>query len=222
MFKDEETTYWTGTPDDDLNSWLISQGNGSVSWILNQAKYYVRCVRSGNEEETAAYEAEKAQCLAEEEKMKESLLAEVKQPGLNVYWLRCPVGQRWDGKVCTGRATVFSDWERAMKYAVCPTGYEIPDRGDFMKVLQGCDNYFEEMQKNVMRRNIGGFCKKCSHSEDCKSMFASDYGKYWTSERVGGESSMSLFELKWYVDFSTGFIGGEKSGQFGIRCLRKE
>ncbi len=42
---------------------------------------------------------------------------EVKQPGTNLYWLRCPIGQRWTGSSCKGDARSMK-WNRAMK--ACP------------------------------------------------------------------------------------------------------
>ena len=50
---------------------------------------------------------------------------EVKQPGENLYWLRCPVGERWNGMACDGSRY---KGVRIDVLNTCPRGYRLPTR----------------------------------------------------------------------------------------------
>ena len=128
---------------------------------------------------------------------------EVKQPDTNLYWLRCPVGQTWNGSSCSGEAKTMT-WNAAK--SACPSGYRLPTRQEFVDLLGDCDS-------NV-RSGKYGYCKKCSASSSCSSMFLSDTGWYWSS-------SPDDDSLAWPVLFSSGVVLSYAIGHDSyVRCVR--
>jgi len=141
-----------------------------------------------------------------EEKKVEKLseqAGEVKQPGTNVYWMRCPLGQTWSGSSCQGVPSRMP-WARAMK--ACPAGYRLPTRQEFVNLLDGCDE--------KVRGGGSGYCAICGKSAMCSSMFGKDEGYYWSSS-VSGSSSA------WDASFYGGRIAGDDQSPGGyMRCVR--
>ena len=128
---------------------------------------------------------------------------EVKQPGANLYWLRCPVGQTWNGSSCSGSKKKMS-WNSAK--SACPSGYRLPTRQEFVDLLGGCDS--------EVRRGKYGDCNKCSESSNCSSMFASDTGWYWSS-------SPGDDYLAWDAYFNLGRVSRDiVSIDLNVRCMR--
>jgi hypothetical protein len=137
--------------------------------------------------------------------------AEVQQPGTNLYWLRCPVGQTWTGSACSGVAKVMN-WHAAK--GACPSGYRLPTRQEFIDLLGGCDG-------KVMRGKTG-YCTKCSESGTCNSMFPSQLNTYWSSSLFNGDQA-------WIASFYNGYVpffDVDGVGVFGVksdavtRCVR--
>ncbi len=175
-----------------------------------------RAVAKKAEEERKARDAEDARKAEEElerkaaeDKARRERLAKTKdvnQPGTNLYWLRCPIGQRWTGSSCEGKAR-FMKWEKAMN--ACPGGYRLPTRQEFVSLLGGCDS--------SVRGGKYGRCNKCAESNKCSSMFGEETGVYWSSSSSAADSSSA-----WYVNFDGGyvyyFVG--KVGGSNARCVR--
>ncbi|MBW1811816.1 MAG: DUF1566 domain-containing protein [Deltaproteobacteria bacterium] len=133
---------------------------------------------------------------------------EVRQPGTNIYWLRCPLGQIWSGSSCQGERRSMP-WADAIK--ACPAGYRLPTRQEFANLLGGCD-------ENA-RGGGYGYCASCGKSSMCSSMFGKDRGFYWSSSSLSGDSS-----LAWLVGFPAGNVGisaGKDDGH-DVRCVRIE
>ena len=81
---------------------------------------------------------------------------EIKQPYTDLYWLRCPLGQTWNGSACTGKTNQM-DWTTAQ--SACPEGFRVPTRQEFMSLLGGCDG----------RIATGIGWKRSSKSAGCRS-----------------------------------------------------
>jgi TolB-like protein len=119
--------------------------------------------------------------------------AEVAQPGSRLRWLRCPVGQPWNGSSCDGKATEMN-WGAAKR--ACPSGYRLPTKDELMALL------------------VEG--KPCRDSPVCGSMFGHDRGWYWSASPYAVVSSFA-----WYVSFFTGYTGSNDiSGDVRVRCVR--
>ncbi len=127
---------------------------------------------------------------------------EIIQPGTNLYWLKCPVGQTWNGSSCIGNAKNM-DWKAAKKS--CPSGYRLPTKQEFIDLLGGCDS-------NALEKSLG-YCNKCSLSSNCNSMFSSDSLWYWSSSYHG--------EFVWGANFSSGKLYSFRMGGGDyVRCVR--
>ena len=130
---------------------------------------------------------------------------EVQQPGTSIYWLRCPVGQVWGGETCSGSARRFT-WDRAMQ--ICPAGYKMPTREQFVALLDGCDA--------KVKSGGAGRCNSCMYSKTCVSMFGKDKSWYWSSSPTATDESAA-----WGVVFEPGTIGSiNKEKEYFARCVR--
>ncbi len=130
---------------------------------------------------------------------------EVKQPGVELYWLRCPLGQRWTGSSCKGDAWGM-DWHKAKN--ACPSGYRLPTKHEFMSLLSGCDA--------DVRGGKSGYCNNCAKSKKCRSMFGKDESWYWSSSSDAADSSYA-----WLVNFYPGYVYlDDKDYDHHVRCVR--
>jgi uncharacterized protein (TIGR02145 family) len=136
-------------------------------------------------------------------------LKEVKQPGTDLYWLRCPLGQTLNGSACQGNAKKMI-WNQAMK--ACPAGYRLPTRQEFMNLLGDCD------EKVRGGKDFYGNCASYEKSARCSSMFGkSDNKFYWSSSSLAENT-----EYAWYAFLLNGRVSiAEKSTYDSyVRCVR--
>ncbi len=161
---------------------------------------------------------------------------EVKQPGTNLYWVRCPVGQKWEWEVikcsCTSWAIHMGWCDATGKDAsncdpenpsanICEssygTGYRLPTLKEFADLLGGrdCDT--------LSSGNTGpGYCSACSQSANCASMFwpgnpFTDIGHYWASSSYAYNPDYS-----WSIAFNDGYVSyGDKNDLRHVRCVRE-
>ncbi len=200
MFGEDIEWYWSSSSyaTNSYYAWVVSFVTGSVIYSDKGLDKYVRCARSGQEKKAAAAEEN-----ARREKHAKS--KDVKQPGTKLYWLRCPLGQRWTGSSCTGKAKEIK-WKKAM--IACPKDYRLPTREEFVSLLGGCD-------ADVPGGKIG-YCNDCAKSSRCSSMFGEDRSYYWSSSSYAPAPSVA-----WVVGFGTGSVsGGVKDDGRVVRCAR--
>ena len=100
-----------------------------------------------------------------------------------IEWLRCSVGQRWDGSKCSGKIVNLSldDVPDVINIANEQLGgnWRLPTKAELTSIV----------------------CKKCPSPKINEEVFPNtDNAPYWTSER-------SIFNSKFYVsvNFHTGF-----------------
>jgi MYXO-CTERM domain-containing protein len=151
----------------------------------------------------------------------ESSHEEVRQPGKNLYWLRCPIGHTWTEYSCQGRRKKMN-WHKSMK--ACPSGYRLPTKQEFVDLLGDC----------TWTRGMGGSRGKCNSclavGSACSSMFGYDNYSYWTSSSYKKDlpkrSSHPLaptrsMDLGLTVDFATGYVrSAGKLSETNVRCVR--
>ncbi|MCU0661598.1 MAG: DUF1566 domain-containing protein [Myxococcota bacterium] len=102
----------------------------------------------------------------------ETVSQEVLQPGSDLVWQRCPLGQTFDGAACTGSAN-STNWNEAS--TACPTDFRLPTRQEFIDLLGGCDE--------AVLSGTYGNCSTCAASNTCNTIFPSDTGWYWSSSQ---------------------------------------
>ena len=178
---------------------------------LKTAKRKIRSLRPRAEEE--------AERKAAEEKARMEKLAktkDVKQPGTNLYWLRCPIGQKWTGSSCEGEAERMT-WNKATN--ACPSGYRLPTREELVSLLDAL-SYAE--QQEITRPWDWEFYRTCPKSGMCSSMFGKDdLGHYWSSSSHATDSSEA-----WSVYFFSGVVSHNAKDDdredylCEVRCVR--
>jgi alpha-tubulin suppressor-like RCC1 family protein len=133
---------------------------------------------------------------------------EIIPPGSALRWLRCAVGQTWDGKGCTGVPQRL-DWKSAA--TSCPAGYRVPTAREF-KVLLGCPTAENPDEKSWS-------CQSCAASNSCSTWLGHDAESYWF------RSPWRSYFLSGHVSLASGRfdrsgLGSMPSSRFAVRCVR--
>lgn len=116
-----------------------------------------------------------------------------------LMWMRCSLGQEWDGKTCSGTAAVMS-WDEALKFAVISefAGYEdwrLPDKNELEAIV--------DSRCVTPASNVGVFP-------------ATPSAYFWASSPYAGFSHGA-----WSVDFGFGAVNAtDKSGKIHVRLVR--
>jgi len=122
------------------------------------------------------------------------------QKTTGLMWVRCSVGQQWDGSVCKGKAAIFT-WAEALKLA---------DLEEFA----GYDDW-RLPNKNQLESIVEGRC--FAPSVALEVFPATQSAFYWTSSPYAG-----LGTGAWSVDFGYGVVTAtEKSGKLNVRLVRE-
>ncbi len=130
---------------------------------------------------------------------------EVQQPGTDLFWRRCPVGQKWTGSSCDGVSREMK-WAEAQKS--CPAGYRLPMRDEYTALLGGCDD--------DVRADEHGYCNPCYKSITCSSVFSSAQDWYWSSS-----SHADGPVVAWSVSFYNGLVTANyRSESCFVLCVR--
>ena len=122
------------------------------------------------------------------------------QKTTGLMWVRCSVGQQWDGSICKGEAAIFT-WAEALKLAN-------------LEVFAGYDDW-RLPNKNQLESIVEGRC--VAPSVNLKVFPSTQSAFYWTSSPYAG-----LGTGAWSVDFGYGVVTAtEKSGKLNIRLVRE-
>ena len=117
-----------------------------------------------------------------------------------LMWMRCSLGQEWQGDTCVGKAAVFS-WADALKAAA---GHKFAGYGDW-----------HLPNKNELESIVEGRCYSPAINN---SIFPATPGAYfWSSSPYAG-----LAHGAWSVDFAYGTVNASvKSGTIHVRLVRE-
>lgn len=138
-------------------------------------------------------------------------LGEVRQSGTRLWWLRCPVEQKWKGGKCTGKARVIA---RLYALGACPRGYRLPTVAEYLLLLGECDRQAGRVES--------GNCRSCSRSPACSAMFGADEGWYWSTDAFIAHAAA---QGGWSASFGYGwirFVGDDEPVELKVRCLRED
>ncbi|MCP4198181.1 MAG: DUF1566 domain-containing protein [Proteobacteria bacterium] len=160
---------------------------------------------------------------------------EVQQPGTDLYWKRCPLGQDWDEEDSCGytadapdRVTwcyamnlepgdsqdgpCYNNPEPAENVDICETeygaGYRLPTRQEFVELLGNCSD-------DVLNGAFG-YCDTCETSTNCTNMFGPDTLFYWSSSSYDDD-------LAWKATFGLGSLDVAQKDPWPegfVRCVR--
>jgi len=123
-------------------------------------------------------------------------------------WLRCPLGQTWDGTACTGKPARLS-WNEAL--GACPKGYRLPAREELMGLLEACYPYPQAKEDPTE-------CLPCIKSRKCAGVFGNDRGRAWSSSEVSRTP-----EQAWHVSMLDGIVYFDPKTQVNqVYCVQQE
>jgi hypothetical protein len=123
----------------------------------------------------------------------------VTQKTTGLMWMRCALGQEWDGASCIGNAAIFS-WREALNAAVL---HKFSDYSDWRLPNKN------ELESIVEERCVA----PCINS---KAFPATPQSFHWSSTPYAGLASGA-----WSVDFGFGVVTAtEKSGKINVRLVR--
>jgi len=118
-----------------------------------------------------------------------------------LMWMRCSIGQKWDGKTCSGSAVSFS-WTQALKTA---SEYEYAGYVDWRLP-----------NKNELESIVEGRCFSPAVNPKVFPATPPDY--FWSSSPYA-----AALQGAWSVDFVYGNLNASvKSGSIPIRLVREE
>ncbi len=203
--KEDKAACKRARKEDTEASWKAYLGEHPVGTCKAEAEKRLEEMAAAERERLAKIEAEKREAEEKEKRLTLDKAMSVKQPGKNLYWLRCPIGRSWTGSSCRGK-TKLMKWYKARK--ACPKGYRLPTRQEFVALLGGCNA--------DVRGGKRGRCNKCANSIKCRSMFIKDKRWYWSSSSYAADSS-----LAWGVGFSSGNVATNvKAAGNHVCCVR--
>lgn len=120
-----------------------------------------------------------------------------------LMWMRCSLGQSWDGNSCQGSVSDFS-WKDALaKVAVLnemafagKNDWRLPNKNELASIVE----------------------ERCQSPSINNSVFPNTFGSgYWTSSSASAESSYRA----WLVDFRSGNVGHyNKNNLHPVRLVR--
>lgn len=146
-----------------------------------------------------------------------------RDPKTNLVWMRCSLGQTWDGNTCTGVAIKYT-LEQAKDVASGYTNWVVPDIEELSTIFY-CSTGFEKAETiSTKAGDTKTVSSKCAGSNYVsptinKTIFPNtENGRYWSSSIY-----TPLWDYNWYsyVDFSDGTININQSYQsFYVRLVR--
>ena len=156
-----------------------------------------------------------------------------RDPKTNLIWMRCSLGQMWNGKNCVGEAKKYN-WNDTKKVAIAFNsnggfgGYRdwVVPRNEYLSAIRYCSTGFQEVSANVgIPLFIERWCKGEKHQGSAINISVfpdtpNDY--YWSSSQNDSDSNFA-----WIVYFgsenggnaSYGYYDYKSSGYY-IRLVR--
>ncbi len=128
---------------------------------------------------------------------------EILQPDGKATWLRCPVGQTWEGSTCTGQPQKLPFYKAR---SACPSGFKLPLADDLINLLGGCDENVTAGQD--------GHCAACQAGQ-CAQVFGDDQARYWTFSTDLSTGRVRTVGLNGQVE------AVKPDAELQVRCIRR-
>ncbi|EOW9219499.1 DUF1566 domain-containing protein [Vibrio cholerae] len=223
--------YWSSSPDKKRyvsshdNAWLASFGSGRVfSWRMGSS-LHVRLVRAGSNPSTpkpALSSSEQKQPTATVNKHVVNPNGTVYDKETNLTWMRCSLGQSWDGKTCTGEAKKYT-WYDATKLTyqfAGSTAWRVPTVEELDSLV-----YCSKGRKPAARPNgkyvkdTDGECLGDNYQKPTINISAfprTPDSWYWSSSPYAYSGYGA-----WVVGFYDGYVGSNvKNYGYHVRLVR--
>ncbi|MFO8071533.1 MAG: DUF1566 domain-containing protein [Polyangia bacterium] len=144
---------------------------------------------------------------------------ELRQPETELCWLRCPLGQTWNGSSCEGLMDSM-DWCDASGENSSGCSPDSPGQ-DICELSAGAGYRLptaEEYSVLLEESGLGNYDGKQCDGDDgdtmCTEMFGYDGGWYWSSTPYDSNDA-------WFADFGYGKVNnGSVLYDYYVRCVR--
>ncbi|MCB1658626.1 MAG: caspase family protein [Pseudomonadales bacterium] len=207
-----EITYWNSIKNSNRSSDFqayINQYPNGLFVELAQAKLLPKPVEVAQVQVRDKPTPQASQSNSDEELMKQGMW---RDPKTNLVWMRCSLGQTWDGKTCIGKPEWYS-WQAAIDAAKSLNnndgfgGYSdwgvphIEDIATIRYCSKGFDGVSRALAESQDKQSVGEECKKGYKTPTInKVIFPETYEfEYWSS-------STNYGDIKWYINFKNGLI----------------
>ncbi len=220
--QDTEITFWnsiaSSTDANDYAEYLKAYPSGKFSGLAQSRKdkYTVKPQQLAQVQVRDKPTPQASQSNSDEDLMKKGMW---RDPKTNLVWMRCSLGQVWDGKTCTGEAELFT-WPKALDAAKAfnnkggfggYTDWVVPHIED-LSSIRYCSTGFEETKEIPAKaggiKTVDNTCKgwnneffgKPKRPTIDQSIFPNTKDHwYWSSSPYADGSS-----LAWFVHFLNG------------------
>jgi len=188
----EEIAYWSSIKNSnnpkDYKNYLKKYPNG-LFVELAQAKLQTKAIKDKPNSVRNEFTPQASQKSSNEELMKKGLW---RDPENNLIWMRCSLGQTWNGKACKGKAKQYT-WQEAIDAAKALNnndgfgGYSdwvVPHIED-LSTIRYCSTEFEETTEIPSKaggtKTVGKWCKDKSNASNIIFPNTPTEGTYWSS-----------------------------------------
>ncbi|HGE6027957.1 TPA: DUF1566 domain-containing protein [Vibrio cholerae] len=220
--------YWSSSPHARSSSlaWYVYFGNGDVDDFSKYGYvYHVRLVRAGSNPSTpkpALSSTEQKEPPATVDKYVVNPNGTVYDKETNLTWMRCSVGQEWDGKSCIGQAKKFN-WNDSvtMKYSFADySDWRLPSVEELDSLVECSDGRKKsERPDNRFVLSSNGACLGQKYRQptiDPQRFPNTLKNGYWSSSK----SFTNAGEV-WSVNFKHGVVSsGTGSFELPVRLVR--
>jgi hypothetical protein len=145
---------------------------------------------------------------------------DVYDPGTDLYWQKCLVGQCFIGGACTGDPTEYdlSSLGLACQDSDNAPSYRVPSITEFTMLL-GCPGGFNP--DGILDEPF--FCNTCAESATCSAIYSVTGPAYPDNQHWSSSKDTLYPETGWAINFETGLIDlGNDSMAGTVLCVRDE
>ncbi len=138
----------------------------------------------------------------------------------HLQWMRCALGQTWNGETCTGEAKTYQ-WEPALgaakvvNYQGGYAGYRdwrMPNREELLSLVY-CSSGSPEIWNSTGNSCQGDYARP---TIDATAFPQTPASHFWSASPYAGDS-----DYAWYVYFNFGYVNWYyRSGAFHVRLVR--
>ncbi|MBE4591013.1 hypothetical protein BOO24_01395 [Vibrio navarrensis] len=221
------SSYWSSSPYAYHSSlaWLVDFSKGFVGRYYKDSSNHVRLVRAGSNPSTpkpAFSSSEQKEPPATVNKYVVNPNGTVYDKETNLTWMRCSVGQEWDGKSCIGQAKKFN-WNDSvtMKYSFADySDWRLPSVEELDSLVECSDGRKKsERPDNRFVLSSNGACLGQKYRQptiDPQRFPNTLKNGYWSSSK----SFTNAGEV-WSVNFKHGVVSsGTGSFELPVRLVR--